>query len=86
MCDLVERLAINDLEHGIESGVHNKRGAHCRAKGGEQERKLVSKFHGFSQNVRSKWPRTAAMLERIADSYEREARWHDERDAFEEFE
>ncbi|MHC4638382.1 MAG: hypothetical protein ACYTBV_12930 [Planctomycetota bacterium] len=86
VCDLIEKLANNDLEHGIEVEVHNKRGAHFRAKGGEQERKLVSKFQEYAQNARSKWPRAAAMLDRIADSYEREARWHDERDAFEEFE
>jgi len=86
VCDSIEKLASIDLEHGIEVGVHNKRGAHFRAKGGEQERKLASKFQGYAKHVRSKWPRTAAMLDRIADSYEREGRRYDERDDFEEFE
>jgi len=85
-CNLIEALASSKLEHGIEIGVYNKRGALWRAKGGEQERGLASKFRGYAQQVRSKWPRTAAMLNRIADCYEREARHFDDEDAFEEFE
>jgi hypothetical protein len=86
VCDLIEKLASNDLEHGVEVGVYNKRGAHFRAKGGAQEHELASKLHGYAQKVQSRWPRTAAMLNRIADGYEREARHFDEKDAFEEFE
>ncbi len=56
------------------------------SKGGAQERGFASKFRGYAQQVRSRWPRTAAMLNRIADCYEREARHFDEEDAFEEFE
>ncbi len=86
VCNLIEKLASSKLEHGIEAGVYNKRGVHARAKGGTQERELAAKFHGYAQQVCSRWPRTAAMLNRIADGYELEARHFDEEDAFEEFE
>lgn len=86
VCNMIEKLSSSKLEHGIEVGIYNKRGVHARAKGGAQERELASKFSGYAQQVRTKWPRTAAMLDRVAKGYEREARWHDEEDAFEEFE
>jgi len=84
--NLIEEIASSELEHGIEVGVYNKRGVHFRAKGGAQERGLAVKFRQYAQQVSSKWPHSAAMLNRIADGYEREAHWHDEKDAFEEFE
>jgi hypothetical protein len=86
VCNLVEEIASPELEEGLETGVRNKRGAHWRARGGEQERKLAQKFHSYGERVRSKWPRTAGLLNRIAEDYEKEARWQDERDLIEEFE
>jgi hypothetical protein len=86
VCDLIEKLASSELEHGIEVGVYNKRGASFRAKGGTQERALAAKFRQYAQEDCSKWPRTAVMLNRIGESYERDARREDEWDAFKEFE
>jgi len=86
VCDLIEKLSSEKLERGIELGVYNKRGVHASAKGGAQERELVLKFQEYAQKVSSKYPRTAAMLGRIAKGYEHEAQWHDEQDEFEEFE
>jgi hypothetical protein len=84
--NLIEEMSSTDLEQGIITGVYNKRGVYCREKGGDQERELSAKFKQYAQQVSSKWPRTAAMLNHIAESYERDARREDERDAFEEFE
>jgi len=84
--NLIEEIDSGELEHGIEVGVYNKRGAYFRAKGGTQERGLAAKFRQYAQQVCSIWPRTAAMLNHIADCYEREARHFDEKAAFEEFE
>ena len=83
---LIENLHSEKLEEGLEIGIHNKRGVHWRAKGGGQERMLAAKFRSFAEDVRSKWPRTAAVLKRTAESYEREARREDERDSIQEFE
>lgn len=86
VCNLIEELASTKLERGVKVGVHNKRGVHAAAKGGEQERELAHKFSQYAHKVCSRWPRTAAMLNHIADSYEWEASQRDEEDAFEEFE
>ena len=59
---------------------------HWRAKGGDQERKLAEKFQIFSQQIRSKWARTASILNRVVAKYEQEGKEYDEKDALEEFE
>ena len=41
--------------------------------GGKQERKLAGRYDQFADALRLKWPRTAAMLKRIAQGYIREA-------------
>jgi hypothetical protein len=84
--NLIERLVSERMETGLEVAIYNRRGAFCRAKGGEQERCLAAKFRRYEEQVHSRWPRTAAVLIRIAETYEREARREDDREAFEEFE
>ncbi len=87
VCDLIEECKSEELEKGIEVGVYNKRGCYISsAKGGAQERELALKFQGYAQKVRSKYPRTAAMLDRIAKDYKEEAQQRDEQDRFREFE
>jgi hypothetical protein len=73
--DLIESLANCDIERGLEVGVMNSRGVVCRdpGEGGVQERQLVERYTGFAIAVADKWPRTAAMLRRIADRYRRDA-------------
>ena len=84
--NLIEELENEELERGLEIGVYNKRGLPWRAKGGEQEQSLAAKFHNYTEQARSRWPRTGGVLSRIAEQYEREAQWQDERDLIEEFE
>jgi hypothetical protein len=84
--NLLEKVRSEGLDHGVELGIYNKRGAYFRAKGGDQERQLRDQFRRYADAIRSKWPFTAAILTRIADNYDREAKREDERDAFEEFE
>ncbi len=78
--ELVEITRSKDLETGIFMGVHNRRGATMRGMtdGGAQERDLAKTYRGWSRNTALEWPRTSALLERIASSYENEARRHDE--------
>jgi len=84
--DVIEELASEDIESGLYVGVCNRRGIHSREKGGAQERRLAGKFKGYAEAVRSRWPRTAHVLNQIADGYMRESRTNAERDSFEEFE
>jgi len=83
--NLIEELQNVEIERGLQTGLYNRRGAHCCAKGGTQERQLAEKFRGLALPVQSRWPRTAAILNRIGEQYEREGRWNDEQDIIEEF-
>jgi len=76
--DLLEQYETRDVERGIEVGLYNKRGVTSRAlgEGGKQERELAEKYQHQADKIKHMWPRTAAMLKRIADSYKRDAaRW-----------
>jgi predicted pyridoxine 5'-phosphate oxidase superfamily flavin-nucleotide-binding protein len=77
---LVERLASGDLETGMERGRRKNRGVTMRnpGDGGAQERALQTKYLIAAQQLTAEWPRTAAMLRRIARSYSEEARRQDE--------
>jgi len=84
--NLIEKLASAEIERGLAIGICNKRGAFCRAKGGDQERALAAKFRRYAEPLHSRWPRTAGVLVGVADDYEREARLEDDREAFDEYE
>jgi hypothetical protein len=47
--------------------------------GGEQERALAARYRRDAEAFRFDWPRTAACLDRLADSYEDDAKRHDQR-------
>lgn len=77
--DLIEELASEDLEQGMEIEVYNSRGWTSRdpTEGGAQEWDLVERFRSYAAKVDDRWPRTAAMLRRIADTYRGDARSED---------
>ena len=79
--DIIENIASTDLEHGFEIGTCNSRGVVTKnpAEGGEQERQLTKRYEKHAEAVRDRWPRTAAMLRRIAETYRAEARREDDR-------
>jgi hypothetical protein len=68
------------LENGIYVGIHNKRGGTSRAMsdGGAQERNLANYYRKCSESTALEWPRTSALLEQIAKSYEWQGNRHDE--------
>jgi hypothetical protein len=45
--------------------------------GGLQERRLMEQYRTQAQVLQARWPRTAGMLRRLAQSYEEEASMHD---------
>lgn len=77
--DLIETIASDDLEDGFYSEVHNSRGATTRGitDGGAQEHEIAEQYKQYARLTAKAWPRTSALLERIAKSYEMEARHHD---------
>lgn len=78
--DVIEITRSKDLEVGVAIGVHNRRGVTTRrpTDGGAQERDLVDRYRAWAKATALEWPRTSATLERIARSYEEDARWHDD--------
>lgn len=77
--ELIETLANEDVERGIMIEVLNSRGATWRSltAGGAQEHALEEQYRGYAGAVGDRWPRTAAMLRRLADEYGRQARRED---------
>ncbi len=67
-------------------GVYNRRGVMVRLPhdGGAQERDLARRYRRDAEAMRFDWPRTAATLDRIAESFamdaEREDQSADQRD------
>lgn len=64
-----------ELRCCFEVGVHNARGVTARAcyDGGNQERALAAQYRALGKLKSNDYPRVTAMLESIANSYERES-------------
>lgn len=58
-------------------GIRDARGATWRGNGGAQERDLAERYRSWSREVAFEHPFTANMLEQIAASYDRDARFWD---------
>lgn len=76
---LIERVASTDIESGLGTQILNDRGVTTRGllDGGAQERTLAERWRDRAKRIRDGWPRTAALLDSAATSYEHQAREHD---------
>lgn len=76
----IERMASPEVEDGFRVEILNMRGPTMRAPGagGDQERVLAGTYRGQAEAIRDGWPRTAAVLASVAESYEWQARREDE--------
>lgn len=77
--NLIEKSENDKLENGIDCGIINKRGV-TWGTGGRDERELALQYRKYAKSTQINWPRTAALLERIADDYDRQARNDEEGD------
>jgi hypothetical protein len=79
--DVIEISRSRHLEIGVQIGRQNMRGATWRGleDGGAQERDLAAQYRAWSKATAFEWPRTSALLARVAQDYEADGRWHDER-------
>ena len=73
-------LGSQEIATGMLVGIRNARGETIRGGGGAQERTLAEEFRSWSREVAFEHPFTANMLERIAASYDHEAKWWDNED------
>jgi hypothetical protein len=78
---LLETLQNDNIETGIELEQFNSRGVVNKAmfEGGAQERLLAQKWRDIAEKLGLRWPRTRAMCERIAASWESDGKREDER-------
>lgn len=76
---LLEELENEHIERGIETEQFNSRGTTSRGvfDGGSQERELAKRWRDWEDTLGVRWPRTRAMLDRIADSWEDVAKRED---------
>jgi hypothetical protein len=77
--DVIEKVESDQLETGIEIGVYNSRGVFMKSQteGGAQEREIAERYQRYANQESDRWPRTAAMLRRIAHRYVSDARRED---------
>lgn len=76
----------SDLLKQLDLGVHSARGVTRRSPfdGGAQERALAGKYRDLAAKYGTIYPRVSAQLIVIAESYEHDARQHDEEAAIDE--
>jgi len=76
--EVFEYFSSIDIATGMGLGLYNSRGVISRPQyGGGPEWELAKKYRGYSEKMASKMPFVSRMLTSIADSYERDAEWHD---------
>ena len=80
VCDVIEEVASDELEHGFSTAVFNSRGVISGSiwEGGEQERELVEKYRQIRNRLETKWYRTAAIFRWLETDYEQSALARDE--------
>lgn len=73
--NVIESLNNKIIDDHIQNEIYNSRGVVTRGinTGGKQERDLAEKYKQMSDKVKSKWPRTSALLRSLADSYKYQA-------------
>jgi hypothetical protein len=74
--DALEESGTDAMFEGFEVGIFNKRGAYCTMPdgGGEQEQAIARRYRGYADACKVEWPKTAASLRRVAETYEEQAR------------
>lgn len=77
--DLLEELQNDRIDRGLEIRVFNNRGVTSRSleEGGQQEWKLAEGYRARAEQFVSRWPRTATIYRRLAETYEADARRED---------
>lgn len=80
VCSVIEAVASEDIERGINTECFNKRGTYSKSinEGGGQERVLADQYQGWA-NSTHRYPRTSTMLTGIADMWRHHADGEDTR-------
>jgi transcriptional regulator with XRE-family HTH domain len=75
ICDAIEEANSDDLDRGFHVGIRNSRGATMRSPldGGDLERGEAANYRRWAAICDVDWPRTAASLRSVAESYKYDA-------------
>ncbi len=78
--ELLDSTMAPEIGNGFVVGTHNLRGVTSRGAfdGGDQERALAARYTKWASAIAFKWPHTAGLLLRIAESYQLEAQRNDQ--------
>jgi hypothetical protein len=73
--NVIEEVASEAIERGFRVSVYDRRGVFSKSvtEGGRQERQLAAKYAEYASMISGEWPRTAAMLRKIANTYAEQA-------------
>jgi hypothetical protein len=73
--EIIEACESNEIVRGFTMGLYNLRGAEWKGlyEGGQQERELADKYGSYAKACEAEWPRTAAALRSLAQTYLHEA-------------
>ncbi|MCK4431368.1 MAG: hypothetical protein KAW19_08690, partial [Candidatus Aminicenantes bacterium] len=79
VCKIIDKIQSNELDSGFSMGIYNKRGAVTKSpfEGGRQERAFAEQFRLYADKWAIRYPKTAAILTKIAEGYENEAKRED---------
>ncbi|WP_022853910.1 hypothetical protein [Thermodesulfatator atlanticus] len=80
VCRIIDEIQSKKIENGFSTEIYKKRGVVTKSpfEGGKQERELAEKYQKYANKWAIKYPRTAAVLRKIAENYELEAKREDE--------
>ena len=79
VCKIIDEIKSDKVDRGFGMGIYNKRGTVNRSplEGGQKERVLAEQFRKYVDKWAIPYPRTAAILTKVAEDYESEARGAD---------
>jgi len=80
VCKIIEDIRSKELEIGFSIGIYNKRGVVSKTpfEGGRQERILAELYKNFADSLANRFTRTSAIIKKVAEDYENEAKREDE--------
>ena len=81
--EALEEISSDRLLSGIVIGRLNTRGAAYRRPGGIDDLERAQAYREWADRLSLRYPKAAAVCRQIERSYERDAKWHEERDDIE---
>ena len=80
VCEGLEAIGTEEVAQGFMIGKYNARGVHTISdEGGDQERELAGQFRRWAKHRRVDYPFTSGVLNKLAGSYEADAKHEDAR-------